>query len=68
MARRQAEAMTVDQHPLIGEIYVEDWSKSSLEEEEKELEPTIEFATIAFCMSLRGEEVPLTVIEGLNIY
>ena len=29
---------------------------------------TIAFATIAFCVSLQVEEVPLIVIEGLNMF
>ena len=58
----------VNQILFIGEIAEEDWSKSNSEEEKKELELTIEFATIAFCVYLRGEEVPLIVIEGLNMF
>ena len=65
---RQDEAPTVDQLLLIGEISEEDWSKSNSEEEKKELELTIAFATIAFCVSLQGGEVPLIVIEGLNMF
>ena len=65
--RRQDKALTVDQLLLIGEISEEDWSKSNSEEEKKELESTISFSTIAFYVCLRGEEVPLIVIEGLNM-
>ena len=35
---------------------------------EKELESTIAFATIEFCVSLQEEEVTLIVIEGLNMF
>ena len=59
--------MTVGQLLLIGDIAEEYCSKSNDEEENKELESTIAFATIAFCVSLRGDEVVLIVIEGLNM-
>ena len=68
VVRRQDEALKVNRLLLIGEISEEDWSKSNYEEEKKELELTIEFTTIAFCVSLRGDEVPLIVIEVLNIF
>ena len=68
VVRRQDEALTVDQLILIGEIAEKDWLKSNYEEEKKELDSTIALATIDFCMSLRGEEVPLIVIEGMNMF
>ena len=68
MVRRHDEALTVNQLLLIGDIAEEDWSKSNYEEEKKELELTIVFTTIAFCVSLRGEEVPLIVMEGLKMF
>ena len=68
MVRRQDEALMVDQIILIGEIAEEYWPKSSYEEEKKELESTTEFSTIYFCVSLRREEVPLILIEGLNMF
>ena len=48
MSRIQDEALTVNQLLLTSEISEEDWSKSNSEEENKELELTIVFATIAF--------------------
>ena len=48
VVRRQDEALKVDKLLLIGEISEEGWSKSNYEEEKKELESKIEFATIAF--------------------
>ena len=45
---RQDEALTVDQLLLIGDIYEKDRVKSNSEEEEKELESMITFATISF--------------------
>ena len=68
VVRSQYKALTVDQLLLIGDIAEEDWSKSNSEEEKKELYSTIAFSTIAFCVSLRGEEVPLIVIEVLNMF
>ena len=59
--------MTVNKLLLIGQITEEDWSKSNYDKEKMELESTITFYTIVFCVFLRGEEVPLIVIEGLNI-
>ena len=55
--RRQDEALKFVQLRVIGEIDEEDWSKSNYEEENKELDSAIGFTTIAFCMSLQGEEV-----------
>ena len=63
----QDEDMAFDQLLLIGEIAEEGWSKSNSEEEKKELDSTISFAAIDFCVYLRGEDVPLIVIEGLNM-
>ena len=54
VVRRQDEALKVDQLLLIGDIAEKDWLKSNFEEKKKELESTIVFTTIAFCMSLRG--------------
>ena len=42
--------------------------KSNSEEEKKGLESTIVFDKIDFCMSLRGEDVPIIIIEGLNMF
>ena len=66
--RRQDEALKFVQLRVIGEIDEEDWSKSNYEEENKELDSAIGFTTIAFCMSLQGEEVWMIVIEGLNMF
>ena len=68
VVRSQDKVLTVDQLMLIGEIDEEDWSKSNSKEEKKELESTIEFAIIFFCVSLQGEEVTLIVIEVLNMF
>ena len=68
MVRRQDYGLTVNQLLLIGDIVDEDWSKSNYEEEKKELELTIAFATIDFCVSLQGKEVPPIRIEGLNMF
>ena len=67
VVRSQDEALTVYQLLSIGEIAKEDWSKSISEKEKKELESTIAFATIASFVSFKGGEVPLIVIEGMNM-
>ena len=54
MVRSHDEALTVDKLLLIGEISEEDWSKSNSEEENKELELKIAFATIDFSCLYEG--------------
>ena len=54
VVRSQDKALTVDKLLLIGEISEEDWSKSNSEEENKELELTIAFATIDFFCLYEG--------------
>ena len=66
--RYQDKTLTVDQILLIGDISENEWVQSNSEEEKKELEFTISFATIAFCVSLRGGEAPLIIIVGLNMF
>ena len=66
--RRQDKLLTVNQLLLIHEIAEEDWSKSNYYEEKKELESTIEFTTIAFCVYLKWEEVPPIAIKSLNMF
>ena len=44
--------MAVDQLLFIGDIAEKDWVKSNSEEERKELESTIVFSTIEFCVSM----------------
>ena len=51
---RQDKALKIDHLILIGDIADKYWLKSNYEEENKEIESTIAFATIYFCMSLRG--------------
>ena len=54
VVRIQDEALTVDKLLLIGDISEEDWSNSNSEEENKELELTIVFATISFSCLYKG--------------
>ena len=68
VVRRLDEELTVNKILLIGKIAEEGWSESNSEEEKKELELTITFAKIAFCVSLWWEDVSLIVIEGLNMF
>ena len=63
--RKQDEALTVEQLLGVAELAEMDWQKSKCESEKKEIESMMAFVVIGFCLSLRGEEVPLTVIEGL---
>ena len=63
--RRQDEALPVDQLMAVAELAESDWQKSVSEEEKKEIESVMAFVVVGFCLSLRGEEVPLIVIEGL---
>ena len=48
VSRIQDEALTVNQLLSTSEISEEDWSKSNSEEEKKEIESTMAFATISF--------------------
>ena len=68
VVRRQDEALTVDQLLLIGDIYEKDRVKSNSEEGKKKAELITLFATIAFFLSLKWEEVPLIIIQGLNMF
>ena len=52
----------------VAELAEMDWQKSECEGEKKEIESMMAFVVIGFCLSLRGEEVPLTVIEGLLMF
>ena len=54
VVRIQYEALTVDQILFIGENAEEEWSNSNSEKEKKELDSTIAFATISFCVFLQG--------------
>ena len=63
--RKQDEALTIPQ--LLGflDVAEEDWQKSSSPEERRAIEEVAAFTIIAFCIALRGEEVPMVVVEGL---
>ena len=63
--REQNEALTVEQLMAILDLGKEDWEKLKSEEEKKDIESVASFMIIGFCLSLRGEEVPLVVIEGI---
>ena len=63
--RKQNEALTVPQLLAISNIAETDYQKSSCERERKDIEEMMSFLIIAFCLSLRGEEVPLTCIDGM---
>jgi len=63
--RRQNEALTVKVVLAVCELAEEDWARSSEALERKEIEEFICFMLAEFCAALRGEEVPLIVLEGL---
>ena len=63
--RKQNEALTVEQLMAVCELAEKDWRTSQSEEEKKDMENVMAFIIIGFCVSLRGEEVPLVAIEGL---
>ena len=63
--RKQDEALTVDQLNTIMELGEKDWRKSKCDEEKKEIESLMAFIVIGFCVSLRGEEVPLVALDGM---
>ena len=60
--------MKIYQLLLIGYIAEKEWVHSDSEQEKKELESKIAFATIDFCESQRQEEVVLIIIEGLTMF
>ena len=66
--RRQNEALTVPQLLGILRIGEEDWQESRCEKERQEIEEVMSFVVIAFCVALRGEEVPLTTLDGMASY
>lgn len=65
MLRKQDEALTLPQLLVFLEIAEEEWSNSRDRKERKLLEEVVAFVCVGFCVSLRGEEVPLTSIKGL---
>ena len=66
--RKQNEALTVEQLLGLTELGECDYQKSTCENEKRDIENLLAFVIIGFCLSLRGEEVPLTCIEGLLTY
>ena len=58
------KGLTVKQLLLTCKIGEADWNRSKSEEEKKDIELVMTFSIVGFCISLRGEEVPLTVIDG----
>ena len=63
--RKQNETLTVEQLTAICELAEKDWQASKSESERKDIESVVAFVIIGFCISLRGEEVPLVALEGL---
>ncbi len=63
--RKQDEALSAEQLVKMCEVAETDWVKSKCEAEKKDIECLMAFCLIGFCISLRGEEVPLVVVDGL---
>ena len=61
---KKNKGLTVKQLLLTCKIGEADWNRSKSEEEKKDIELVMTFSIVGFCISLRGEEVPLTVIDG----
>ena len=57
--REQNEALSAEQLTAVLNMCERDWAKSRSEEEKKDIESLASFMIIGFCLSLRGEEVPL---------
>ena len=68
MVRKQNEPLTLPQLLVFLEIVEEEWDETQDYKERKLLEEVASFVCIGFCVSLRGEEVPLTSISGLLAY
>ncbi len=67
--RKQDEALTIKQLLLLLEIADEEWEAAKGHPvERKRLEEIGSFVCIGFCASLRGEEVPLTSIKGIDTF
>ena len=66
--RIQDEALTAAQLKGLCDMAEEDHQCSKCEAEKKDIESLMAFTLIGFCISLRGEEVPLTSIDGLATY
>lgn len=64
--RKQNEAFTVRLLLALSELAEGDWQSSSDEQEKRDIEEMMVFALASFCAALRGEEVPLIVLEGLR--
>ena len=64
--RKHNEALTVDQLLILCELAEKDLRCSVSEQEKKDIESLLAFVIIGFCISLRGEEVPLVAIDGLT--
>jgi len=65
VVRRQNEALTIKVVLALCEIAEEDWKGSQDESEWRDIEEMICFMLAEFCVALRGEEVPLIVLDGL---
>ena len=63
--RRQNEALTSAMVNALDELISRQWLASSDEKERERLEELMCYIMIGFCCGLRGEEVPMTALNGL---
>ena len=66
--RKQDEPLSMTLLLAILDLAEEDWKKSKTKKESKLTEETMCFIVLGFMFSLRGEEVPLTDLQGLISY
>ena len=66
--RKQDEPLTMAQLLGILEMGDADWQASRTTHEQKRIEELMCFLIVGFMLSLRGEEVPLTDLEGILSY
>ena len=63
--RRQNEALTIKVVLALCDLAEQDWTSSQDESEKRDIEEVVAFVLAEFCAALRGEEVPLIVMDGL---
>ena len=63
--RRQNEALVVGQLLVFLEVAEEDYKRASSRSIKRDIVNLVAFVLIGFMISLRGEEVPLCLIEGM---
>ena len=65
ITRRQNEALVVGQLLVLIEVAEEDYQNATSAAVKRDIATLVAFVVIGFMISLRGEEVPLCLIEGM---